>query len=150
MHHWIHLVVRCHLLAHHFHLSLHPHCQSLHLHCLSLHLCCLGHHLPGIQYQPHCCSLSQGPGLTLSGSPVSRCWLQNSIEMHFTGAAERGSWTWNGTEMKSTLGSGALLELLSSIPLPQASPLSFHISGWETMPSLLREEVSPPSSCQVW
>ena len=73
--HWSHPIVSCHLPIHPPCLNLHPCHLSLHPPHLSLHLPHhLSHHLPGIQCQPHCHSLSQRPGLILSGSLVSRCW----------------------------------------------------------------------------
>ena len=92
------------------HLLVHPHCQSLHLHCQSLCLPHhLSHHLPGIQYWPCCHSQSQRPGLILSGSHLSRRWLQNLNVMHCINATVRSSWTRNRNFMASTSGSQALL-----------------------------------------
>ena len=141
--HWSHPVASHSLLVHPCHLSLHPCHLSFHPHHLSLHLPhCLCCHLPGIQCQPRCGSLSQRLGLILSGSLASRCWKQNSIGIHFAGAAERGFWTWNETKMKSTSGSRALLNRQSGLarltcqncchllfPHGQAAPVSMSVCG---------------------
>ena len=114
--HWSQPIVSCHLLVHPHCQSLCPCCQSLHPHHQSLHLpCCLSCHLPGIQYHPRCHSLSHSPGLTLSGSHVSRCWLWNSIGMHFANTTARDSWTGNGMVMKSASGSRTLLSRWSGL-----------------------------------